>query len=64
MVPVKDKMLMQPIKDIEELTNESLHLHGMAACHSISIIEERLQGDPLDVKVLNSNASSFRTYNG
>lgn len=50
-VPVKEKMLMDPIRDIAELQSESLHLHGMATCHSITIIEDQLQGDPLDVKV-------------
>lgn len=50
-VPAENNLLGKPVKNIEELPRDSKLLHGMATCHSMTIIDNQLQGDPLDVKV-------------
>lgn len=53
-VPTLDGALQEPLKEIKTLTEESLLLRGMAACHSLTIIDGELAGDPLDVKMFES----------
>lgn len=56
-LPICGDILSNPIKNIEELLGNSPLLHGMTTCHSITVIEDQLQGDPLDVKVIFSAES-------
>lgn len=50
-VPLQGKKLGAPIKHIQN-TNEHVKLkHGMATCHSLTLINGELSGDPLDLKV-------------
>lgn len=51
-IPVSNGSLSEPIKDVRHLPEDSQLLMGMVTCHSLTIIEDQLSGDPLDVKVL------------
>lgn len=52
-VPVADKIFQHPVKDISTLPLDET-LVGMVTCHSITIIDAQLVGDPLDLKVFES----------
>lgn len=47
-----DQQLLEPVMVVPNLPKESELLYGMACCHSITIIDDELQGDPLDIKVM------------
>ncbi|XP_012263211.2 polyamine-transporting ATPase 13A3 isoform X1 [Athalia rosae] len=52
-VPIVNSTFQQPVKDISTLPlNETLV--GMVTCHSITIINNELSGDPLDLKMFES----------
>lgn len=51
-VPVKEGRMDLPIRDVAKMANNQL-LQGMATCHSLTLIEGVISGDPLDVKVHN-----------
>lgn len=50
-VPLKNQDLDIPIKQIQDTTEHVRLLHGMATCHSLTLINGELSGDPLDLKV-------------
>lgn len=50
-IPVINGNLEEPIKDVSSISEDSSLLLGMVTCHSLTMIEEELRGDPLDVKV-------------
>lgn len=50
-IPVDNNKLKEPIRDVASLPKSSTLLKGMATCHSLTIINDELLGDPLDVKV-------------
>lgn len=53
-VPVSSTNLFQiPLREVERLPYEHL-LYGMATCHSITIMNGELKGDPLDLKMFES----------
>ena len=37
--------------DVNKLDEDSPLLHGMVSCHSLTLIKDKIEGDPLDVKV-------------
>jgi len=49
-LPVGERRFRIAVKDATQLKNEPLQL-GMASCHSLTLINGALSGDPLDVKV-------------
>jgi hypothetical protein len=49
-LPVNDRRFKEAVKDMTQLSREPLQL-GMASCHSLTLINGELSGDPLDVKV-------------
>uniref|UniRef100_A0A1Y1K7X3 Cation-transporting ATPase n=1 Tax=Photinus pyralis TaxID=7054 RepID=A0A1Y1K7X3_PHOPY len=49
-----DQKLTKPLRDVDALAKSSKLLHGMATCHSLTIIEDRIMGDPLDEKMFES----------
>lgn len=49
-VPVLDKQCQPPVKDIKSMEKGHI-LFGMVTCHSLTIIDGKLSGDPLDLKV-------------
>lgn len=53
-----DKKFQPPIKDIASLPLNDL-LIGMVTCHGITIIENQLVGDPLDLKMFESTGWSL-----
>ncbi|XP_068983430.1 polyamine-transporting ATPase 13A3 isoform X1 [Bombus flavifrons] len=53
-----DKKFQPPIKDITSLPLNDL-LIGMVTCHGITIIENQLVGDPLDLKMFESTGWSL-----
>jgi cation-transporting ATPase 13A3/4/5 len=40
-----------PIKSVEKMDYGEEFLVGMVTCHSLTIIDNKLSGDPLDLKV-------------
>ncbi|KAL7637604.1 UNVERIFIED_CONTAM: hypothetical protein RMT77_012333 [Armadillidium vulgare] len=56
-VSVREKdenLIMNELEDSIMLENDHF-LYGMAACHSITIINQKLVGDPLDLKIFESS---------
>lgn len=49
-VPVVNAKLQEAVRDVAELEIQGL-VHGMAVCHSLTMISGVLSGDPLDVKM-------------
>ena len=49
-LPVEERRFKVAVKDMTQLETEPLLL-GMASCHSLTLINGALSGDPLDVKV-------------
>jgi cation-transporting ATPase 13A3/4/5 len=49
-LPVEERRFNVAVKDMKLLGREELQL-GMASCHSLTLINGALSGDPLDVKV-------------
>ncbi|GLV38282.1 anne boleyn [Carabus blaptoides fortunei] len=62
-VPVKDGVLGEAIKDARSLPERSPLLLGMVSCHSLTIIENQLSGDPLDVKMFESTGWTLEEPN-
>lgn len=52
-VTVSDKKFQLPVKDITSLPLSEI-LIGMVTCHGITIIDNQLMGDPLDLKMFES----------
>lgn len=52
-VTVSDKKFQLPVKDITSLSLSEV-LIGMVTCHGITIIDNQLVGDPLDLKMFES----------
>lgn len=52
-VPASDKKFQFPVKEITNLPLSDL-LIGMVTCHGITIIDNQLVGDPLDLKMFES----------
>nr|XP_050858896.1 polyamine-transporting ATPase 13A3 isoform X2 [Vespula vulgaris] len=52
-VPASDKKFQFPVKEIMNLPLSDL-LIGMVTCHGITIIDNQLVGDPLDLKMFES----------
>ena len=50
-VPVADRKFQVPIKCVEKMDYKEEFLVGMVTCHSLTIIDGKLSGDPLDLKV-------------
>ncbi|XP_077564177.1 polyamine-transporting ATPase 13A3-like [Haemaphysalis longicornis] len=50
-VPVNTGKFQARVPDPSQLPLDSLLLQGMATCHSITVIEQQLCGDPLDLKM-------------
>ena len=50
---------MPPRKDVTELDNSSALMTCLATCHSITLIDNELVGDPLDVKMFESTGWEF-----
>ncbi|CAH1140797.1 unnamed protein product [Phyllotreta striolata] len=53
-VPVDNKEVKSPLKQVTALPYTSEILRGMATCHSLSLINGELGGDPLDIKMFES----------
>ena len=49
-VPVSEKKCQNPVTDPKNLERSHI-LYGMVTCHSLTIIDGKLSGDPLDLKV-------------
>lgn len=50
-VPAEGGKFLPPTKDIPSLPEDLDLIKGMATCHSLTLIDNELVGDPLDVKV-------------
>ncbi len=48
-VPVRDQQYDPVVKDARELNSSDRLLAAMATCHSLTIIEGQIAGDPLDL---------------
>ncbi|XP_066153910.1 polyamine-transporting ATPase 13A3-like isoform X1 [Euwallacea fornicatus] len=58
-VPVVEKCIENPIRNVEVLTSSADLFRGMATCHSLTVIEGKIGGDPLDVKMFESTGWIF-----
>ncbi|XP_066996755.2 polyamine-transporting ATPase 13A3 [Anabrus simplex] len=52
-VPVIDRKFLVPVKNIQRLSISEF-LIGMTTCHSLTVIDGKLCGDPLDLKMFES----------
>lgn len=52
-VPIVQKYFQVPIKDIVNMAYDKF-MFGMVTCHSITIIDGEMRGDPLDLKMFES----------
>jgi cation-transporting ATPase 13A3/4/5 len=63
-LPVEESRFQLAAKDMGQLGRNPLKL-GMACCHSLTLINGALSGDPLDVKVRtqrnNANCARLKT---
>jgi cation-transporting ATPase 13A3/4/5 len=50
-VPVCDRKFQVPVKRVDKMDHRQEFLVGMVTCHSLTIINGKLSGDPLDLKV-------------
>uniref|UniRef100_A0A1B6M5K1 Cation-transporting ATPase n=1 Tax=Graphocephala atropunctata TaxID=36148 RepID=A0A1B6M5K1_9HEMI len=57
-VPVSEAQLKPPVRNIPEMPFTPL-IYGMASCHSLTIINGTVSGDPLDVKMFESTGWIF-----
>ncbi|KYB27139.1 polyamine-transporting ATPase 13A3 [Tribolium castaneum] len=53
-VPVEDSRIEKPVKEIKTMSKNSLLFRGMLTCHSLTLIDGELCGDPLDIKMFES----------
>lgn len=49
-IPISNKSFDRACHNPALLKHEDL-LYGMATCHSLTLIDNKISGDPLDVKV-------------
>jgi len=53
-VPVENNHeLGSPIRDVTTLSNDHSLKLGMVTCHSLTLLNSTVSGDPLDIKVSN-----------
>lgn len=51
-VPVdNDEQLGSPVRNVTTLSNDHSLKLGMVTCHSLTLINSTVSGDPLDIKV-------------
>lgn len=50
-IPIEDMSFSSPIRNVSSLDQDSNLLHAMVTCHTLTIIREKLSGDPMDLKV-------------
>ncbi|XP_063218884.1 polyamine-transporting ATPase 13A3 isoform X2 [Bacillus rossius redtenbacheri] len=53
LIPVEEKKFQVPVKFIDQMAYDHF-IFGMVSCHSITIIDGKLNGDPLDLKMFES----------
>ncbi|XP_055335607.1 polyamine-transporting ATPase 13A2-like [Paramacrobiotus metropolitanus] len=58
-IPTVDGTLTSIAEDVEQLSPADLIVVGMATCHSLTMIDGKLSGDPLDVKLFEATKWSF-----
>lgn len=51
--PIIDRCFHMPVKKVSSLPHSTL-LCGLASCHSLTIIDKQIVGDPLDLKMFES----------
>ncbi|RZB40829.1 E1-E2 ATPase and/or Hydrolase like2 domain containing protein, partial [Asbolus verrucosus] len=52
-VPIKDKNFYMPVKKVSSLPY-NVFVCGLVSCHSLTIIDKQIVGDPLDLKMFES----------
>ncbi|XP_044260225.1 polyamine-transporting ATPase 13A3-like isoform X2 [Tribolium madens] len=52
-VPIKDKNFHMPVKKVNSLPYDTF-VCGLVSCHSLTIIDKQIVGDPLDLKMFES----------
>lgn len=58
-----DQKLSLPQKDIKTLPKDSPLLLGMSTCHSLTMLDQQLCGNPLDIKMFQSTGSTLEEPN-
>ncbi|KAK9876239.1 hypothetical protein WA026_012539 [Henosepilachna vigintioctopunctata] len=52
--PMKEGNLDIPVRDIKSLSVDTPLFKGMLTCHTLSVLDGKICGDPLDLKMFNS----------
>ncbi|XP_050315902.1 polyamine-transporting ATPase 13A3 isoform X2 [Anthonomus grandis grandis] len=52
-VPAKEKSFSEPITNVDSMPYDTF-LYGLVCCHSLTIIDHQIVGDPLDLKMYES----------
>lgn len=50
-IPIDKNTFSSPVISISSLDQDSELLHAMVTCHTLTIIREKICGDPMDLKV-------------
>ncbi|KAJ9592472.1 hypothetical protein L9F63_015888, partial [Diploptera punctata] len=53
-VPVSERRFQVPVKSVDKMEHTDEFLVGMVTCHSLTVIDGKLCGDPLDLKLFES----------
>ncbi|XP_019875008.2 polyamine-transporting ATPase 13A3 isoform X2 [Aethina tumida] len=61
-VPVEEGKVRYPVKDVSNL-DDGMLIRGMACCHSLTVIDGELCGDPLDVKMFEATTWTLNEPN-
>ncbi|KAJ8958055.1 hypothetical protein NQ318_002065 [Aromia moschata] len=52
-VPIEETQFKMPVKNVESLPY-NVFVYGLVSCHSLTIIDKQIVGDPLDLKMFES----------
>nr|CAI5817421.1 unnamed protein product [Callosobruchus analis] len=60
-VPIQNKRFKQSVSNVETMPYDKL-LYGLVSCHSLTIIDKQIVGDPLDMKMFDSTKWVMEEY--
>lgn len=50
-IPINENSFSSPVRSISSLDQDNELLYAMVTCHTLTIIREKICGDPMDLKV-------------
>ncbi|CAH2008119.1 unnamed protein product [Acanthoscelides obtectus] len=60
-VPIENKRFKQSVNNVESMPYDTL-LYGLVSCHSLTVIDKQIVGDPLDMKMFESTKWVMEEY--